>query len=202
MIRAMTTSTLREQHAQATRERILSAVAELIERDEAAELTVPGVAEASGVSLRTIYRYYPTREALLEAAGRWIGDEILRSPYPQTLDEVASLYRERTRTFEQHPGLVRAMTLSEVGRQVRAYRRGERLAAIRNALEAEIPGLPEAERRRAEAVLAYLHNILAFTSMREESGLSGGEAGAAIAWAIETIVAELRRTHQPKRRSK
>jgi AcrR family transcriptional regulator len=176
-------------------------VAQLIERRDADELTVPGVAEASGVSLRTIYRYYPTREALLEAAGRWIGDEILRSPYPRTLDEVASLYRERTRTFERHPGLVRAMALSEVGREVRAYRRAERLRAIGKALADEIPSLSKAERRRAEAVLAYLHNILAFTSMREESGLSGEEAGEAVAWAIETLVAELRRTHQPKKRS-
>jgi AcrR family transcriptional regulator len=189
----MTPVSLREQHAEATRERILSAVAELLERGEAEELTVPGVAAASGVSLRTVYRYYPTRERLLEAAGRWIGDELLRHPYPQTLDEVAELFRVGARDFDERPGLVRALALSQLGQSVRGYRRRERLEAIRQALRRELGELPEDELRGAEAVLAYLHNMLAYTTLREESGLSGDEIGEALAWAIRTLVEDLRR---------
>jgi AcrR family transcriptional regulator len=187
----MTEVSLREQHAEATRERILTAVAELLEREEAEELTVPAVAEASGVSLRTVYRYYPTREDLLEAAGRWIGDELLRHPYPRTLDEVGEFFRVGCRDFDEHPGLVRALALSQLGQRVRGYRRRERLDAISQALRSELD-LPEAELRRAEAVLAYLHNILAYTTVREETGLSGDEIGAALGWAIETLVNDLR----------
>src|SRR5919198_2015415 len=134
MLHVMSTVSLREQHAEATRERILSAVAELLERGEAQQLTVPEVAEASGVSLRTVYRYYPTRERLLEAAGRWIGDELLQHRYPQTLDEVAELFRVGCRDFDERPELVRAMALSEVGQSLRVSRRRERLRAIRKAL--------------------------------------------------------------------
>jgi AcrR family transcriptional regulator len=187
---------LREQHAQATRERILSAVADLLERGEAEELTVPGVADASGVSLRTIYRYYPTREQLLEAAGRWIGDELLRHEYPRTLDEVAELFRIGCRDFDERPGLVRALALSQLGQSVRAYRRRERLEAIGRALRREVGELPEDELRGAEAVLAYLHNMLAYTSLRDESALSGEEIGEALAWAIRTLVDDLRRRNK------
>src|SRR3954451_9073495 len=186
---------LREQHAQATRERILAAVADLLERDTLEELTVPAVAEASGVSLRTVYRYYPTREELLEAAGRWIGDDLLRHPYPATLDEVADRFEEAAPDFDEHPGLVRAMALSQLGRRIRGYRRRERLEAIAGALRDELPGLPEEELRRAEAVLAYLHNILAYTTLREENDLSGEEIGTAIGWAIRTLIADLRKSH-------
>jgi AcrR family transcriptional regulator len=195
MIRVTVPTSLREQHAEATRERILSAVADLLERGEAEELTVPGVAEASGVSLRTIYRYYPSREQLLEAAGRWIGDELLRHPYPRTLDEVAELFRVGCRDFDERPGLVRALALSQLGQSVRGYRRRERLEAIGQALRREI-GLPADELRRAEAVLAYLHNMLAYTSLRDESGLAGEEIGEALAWAIKTLVDDLRRRNQ------
>jgi AcrR family transcriptional regulator len=198
MMRAMTTRSLREQNAAATRERILSAVAGLIERGDVDELTVPDVAEASGVSLRTIYRYYPSRDELLEATGRWIGNELMRHPYPRTLDEVAETYRVGVGEFAQRPGLVRALALSQLGRKVRGYRRRERLAAIRKALRAEIPDLTEEELRRAEAVLAYLHNMLAFTTMREENHLSPDEIGEAVAWAIRTLVDDLRRTHETK----
>jgi AcrR family transcriptional regulator len=192
MVRVMTVVSLREQHAEATRERILSAVADLLERGEADDLTMPDVAKASGISLRTVYRYYPTRDELLEAAGRWIGDELLRHPYPETLDEVAELFRVGCRDFDEHPGLVRALALSQLGQSVRGYRRRERLQAIGAALRGELGDLPEPELRRAEAVLAYLHNMLAYTTLRDESGLSGGEIGEALGWAIETLVKDLR----------
>jgi AcrR family transcriptional regulator len=192
----MAVTTLREQHAEATRALILSSVADLLERGEAENLTMPGVAEASGVSLRTVYRYYATREKLLEDAGRWIGDELLRHPYPQTLAEVAELVRVGFPDFDERPGLVQALALSQVGKGVRGYRRRERLAAIRQALRNEVGGLTEDELRRAEAVLAYLHNMLAYTTLREENGLSGEEIGDALAWAIGTLVEDLRRKSQ------
>jgi AcrR family transcriptional regulator len=198
----MASVSLREQHAMATRERILAAVADLLERGDAEEVTVPAVAEASGVSLRTIYRYYPTREELLEAAGRWIGDELLKHPYPRELDEVADLFQEGARDFDERPGLVRALALSQLGRQVRGYRRRERLEAIGRAVRAELTELREPELRRAEAVLAYLHNMLAYTTLREENGLSGEEIGEAVGWAIRTLIADLRKRNRNLRRDK
>jgi AcrR family transcriptional regulator len=200
MLHVMQTVSLREQHAEATRERILSAVAELLEAGQAGELTMPGVAAASGVSLRTVYRYFPTRDQLLEAAGRWIGDELFQHPYPADLDAAADQFQVHCANFDQRPGLVRALALSQLGQEVRGYRRRERLEAIRRALRAEVGELPEEELRRAEAVLAYLHNMLAYTSLREESGLSGEEIGEALGWAIRTLVADLRRRNRNQRR--
>lgn len=198
----MSAVSLREQHAEATRDRILAAVADLLERGDAQELTMPGVAEASGVSLRTVYRHYPTREQLLEAAGRWIGTELLRHPYPQTLDEVAELFRVGCPDFDERPGLVRALALSQLGQSARGHRRRERLEAIAQALRQELEDLPEQELRRAEALLAYLHNMLAYTTLREENGLSGEEIGEAVGWAIRTLVEDLRnRNRSSKERS-
>jgi AcrR family transcriptional regulator len=194
--------TLREQHALATRERILGAVADLLEQGDLDELTVPAVSDASGVSLRTIYRYYPTREELLEAAGRWIGDELLKHPYPRHVDEIADLYQEGTEDFDERPGLVRALAFSQLGQRVRGYRRRERLEAIGRALRAELTALSEPELRQAEAILAYLHNMLAYTTLREENGLSGAEIGEAIGWAIRTLIADLRKRNRNSRRHK
>jgi AcrR family transcriptional regulator len=191
---------LRDQQAAVARERILQAVAELLERDGTDELTMPEVAEASGVSLRTVYRYYPTREALLEAAGSWIGGELLKQGYPQSLDDVADSFERACAEFDAHPGLVRAMALSQLGKEARSARRHERLKALRRALEKEVGALPEAELRQAEAVLAYLHNMLAYTTLREEQGLSGDEIGDALGWAIRALVADLRRRQRAKER--
>jgi AcrR family transcriptional regulator len=193
--------TLREEQAATTRVRILSAVADLLEDDAADELTMPRVAAASGVSLRTLYRYYATRDELLEAAGRWIGDELFGHPYPRDLDETAELFRVGCADFDERPGLVRAMAFSQLGREARGHRREERLAAIRKALLDEVGDVPEEDLRRAEAVLSYLHNMLAYTTMREENGLSGEEIGEAVGWAIRTLLADLRRRQQDRGRT-
>jgi AcrR family transcriptional regulator len=199
MLRVMKTVSLREQHAEATRERILSAVAELLERGDAEELTMPGVAASSGISLRTVYRYYPTREKLLEAAGSWIGRELFQHRYPRTLDETAELFRADCVHFDERPGLVRAMAMSQLGHEVRRHRRSGRIGAISRALEEEVGGLPPDDLRRAEAVLGYLHNMLAYTTLRDENGLSGEEIGEALAWAIRTLVTDLRRRHDEQK---
>jgi TetR/AcrR family transcriptional regulator, cholesterol catabolism regulator len=93
----------------------------LLERDGSAELTMPQVVELSGVSLRTVYRYYPTREALLAAAGRWVGGELLKQGYPKNLDDVADSFERACSEFDEHPGLVRAMALSQLGRRRGAH---------------------------------------------------------------------------------
>jgi AcrR family transcriptional regulator len=198
----MAATSLRDEQAAVARERILRAVAELLERDGSDDLTVPEVAELSGVSLRTVYRYFPTRESLLDAAGRWIGGELLKQGYPTSLDDVADSFARACAEFDEHPGLVRAMALSRVGREARSARRRERLAALREALEQEVGGLSEQELRQAEAVLAYLHNMLAYTTLREEQELSGAEIGDALAWAIRTLVADLRRRQRGKERKR
>jgi hypothetical protein len=83
---------------------------------------------------------------------------------------------------------------------VRGYRRRERLEAISRALREEVGGVDEQELRHAEAVLAYLHNIIAYTVLREECRMSGEEIGKAIAWAIRTLVEDLRRKDRRSRR--
>ena len=97
---------------------------------------------------------------------------------------------------------MRALALSQLGQRVRGYRRRERVEAIERALRAELPGLREGELRRATAVLAYLHSVLAYTTLREENGLSGEEIGDSIGWAIRTLVEDLRKQDQNTRRFK
>jgi hypothetical protein len=125
-----------------------------------------------------VYRYYPTREQLLEAAGRWIGDELLQHPYPQTLDEVAELFRVGCRDFDEHPGLVRALALSQLGQNVRGYRRRERLQAISRALRSELD-LPEDELRRAEAVFEGSYEFTLERDRQLETIVA--DAGSAVA---------------------
>ena len=61
--------------------------------EEVDEVTVPLVAMRARVSVRTVYRHFPTKEALFDAFGEW-GEEHLRLAvlsYPETLDEIREM---------------------------------------------------------------------------------------------------------------
>jgi AcrR family transcriptional regulator len=196
-------TTLRAQQAELTRELILKAVAELLEDESTGEISVPDVARRSGVSLRTVYRYFPTREELLATAAEWINERMFGGvPFAQTVDDLPELMRSACERWDEHPRLARAMALSQAGRSVRSHRRVQRLAAVRQALANETGNLSEREQRRAFAVLGYLENMLAWVTMRDEAGLDGREVGEAIEWATRTLIADLRRRNTAADRAK
>src|ERR1700754_1737855 len=65
-------SSLRDQQVDLTRDLIVRAFQELLRNDHPDAITYPQVAEAAGVSLRTVYRYFPTRADLLQIAVAWL----------------------------------------------------------------------------------------------------------------------------------
>jgi len=186
-------TSLRRRHSELTRDLILRTVAELLEEGAASELAVPEVARRSGVSLRTVYRYFPTREQLIAAAGEWIGANVVGGEIPTLLADVPGIYAENAAQWDEHPKLVEAMALSRGANSLRSIRRQERLAKLRDALAEATDGLPRSEARQAFAVFAYLDNMLAWLTMRDEAGLDGKEAGAAVAWAMNVLIDDLRR---------
>ena len=186
-------TSLRQRHSELTRDLILRTVAEMLDEGEQSDLVVPEVARRAGVSLRTVYRYFPSREGLIAAAGEWIGVHVLAAGIAETLDEIPAVYAESAARWDEHPNLVQAMAFSRGANSLRSVRRQERLEKLRQALREVTDGLTEVEATRAFAVFAYLDNMLAWVTMRDEAGLDGEQAGAAVAWAMQALVDDLRR---------
>ena len=59
--------------------------------------------------------------------------------------------------------------------------------------------LPPAEARRREGAIIYLASLPAWITVSEECGLSAEDAQLGIAWAISSLVADLRRENQAAR---
>ena len=60
-------------------QRILEAGYRLFSEKSIDRVTIPEVAEASGVGRATVYRYYPTKLDLVVAIGAWTWDEYIRA---------------------------------------------------------------------------------------------------------------------------
>jgi AcrR family transcriptional regulator len=188
-------SPLRADQVEQTRVRILEAVAQLLAADPAGELTIPLVARHARVSARTVYRHFPTKEAMLDQFAAWVDSQLGMVEPPASPDAVPDFARRLYRSFDEHEPLIRAALLSRAGRElqreVRARGRQSRYRALEEALEPLIAGLGSAERRRVLAIVFMLHSAPAWQALREYWGLDGDDAARAVAWALDVLVRSL-----------
>jgi AcrR family transcriptional regulator len=184
---------LRERQAAVAREAILESVVQMLESGEPEEITLAEVAERAGVSKRTLYRYFPTRADLIAAAGDWIYERIgLPMDVDGAHDIVPSALEASTRSM-RHLRLTRALNQSETGREIRSPRRLARAQAIERALAELTDGLDPAEAARVTAMIQYLSGSRTWLLLHDELGLDLPDAQAAMVWALETLLADVRR---------
>ena len=187
-------SPLREAQATQTRERIASAAADLLgEGGSADSITFRAVAARAGVTEMTVYRHYPTRDALMQ--GLWQQLNARMAPgvgMPDSIDALLAQHNALFTGFDRVAPQIVASIVTEPGREMRASLNEPRRKAFRGIVREANPGLTSTECTRAAAILQLLHSAHAWMSLRDQWGLDGRETGAATRWAIETLLAELR----------
>jgi AcrR family transcriptional regulator len=180
-------ASLRDQQVDLTRELIMRAFQGLLQNDHPAAITYPQVAEAAGVSLRTVYRYFPTRADLLQSAAAWFGEftDGARWDDPATVRDLAGAIPHMGRLFDEHTNVFRALAEVELERP--------RREAVAAAVAEVAPDLPEAEVRRAEAILACIRSGHSWLVLHDQYGLTGDDIVATLDWAATTLLEDVRR---------
>jgi AcrR family transcriptional regulator len=192
--------TLRERQAEQVRRAVLDAVVAQLEDKAVDDISMGDVAAAAGVSLRTLYRYFPDRASLLNAAGERLYGS-LGVPYDIAgPDDVSASFLEAARRLSTRPALTRALVQTTAGRAARSGLRRQRVAAIRTALKPLTDGLDPDTGRRATAVIAHLCSAASWVAISDDSGLDDADAQQAAAWAIDTLIAALRTSRRARRR--
>ena len=184
-------SPLRAEHVNRTRERILEAVVEQLQGLE--ELSLPGVAQRAGVSVPTVYRHFPTKQALYRELTEYIDQTLALQTVPKSVDQFQDFIPRLFATFDEHEPLLRARLVSRVLRQIHRATQRRRARAIERAMAEVTKGLDPADAVRATALVRVLVSGNAWEMMRDSFNVSGKEAGEAVEWAEEVLVAELRR---------
>lgn len=179
-------STLREEQAQATRDRILSAAIDLMQSDEDASMDT--IAKAAGVERRTVFRHFATREALLTAAFEALNDRIGVVIAPGDPAALLQAVREGFARLDHFEGAVRMGLHSRAGRDMRLANLPHRRAAFAASLAPLTAGMNPAQKARIEALSHLLYSAAAWEVLKDYGGLTGAEAGATAAWALELLL--------------
>jgi len=181
----------RQARREQTRQAIVEAFIAQLGDPGRVTLSPAAAARAAGVSIRTVHHYFPDADAQLAAVADEVEARLFPRPpeLPRAPAELPDLVRAVYRAAQGQLPLLRAMVNSGLGPQIRARRRGRRLAAIRTVLEGI--GAGQAETRGAVAVVSLLASADAGIVLADQYGLTLEEAGRASAEAAAAIVDSL-----------
>ncbi len=180
------------------RELVLDAALELF-GEGALELGAAEVAERSGVSLRSVYRYFDDTDALIRAAvARSIDkvrplfelDGLGEGPVPERVERIVA---GRVRLHDEAAPIVRATLQRAPTNAILRETHERNLAALRRQVEAmfapELGALPADDAREVGAALDLLLGFQAIEHLRRIRGLSAGATRRTLARAVTGVLA-------------
>lgn len=188
-------SDLREARRTETRNRIVQAALELLAAQDPAAISMPAVAQASGVSLRTVYRYFPNKPELLEAAGVWFdGREWIAAvgkdgPEELTPHDFGTYQRVRFADFDRNRAAVLAQLSTPGGRELRRQRLGEQRDLVRSLVGGQVSGLADADLHRLADAAIATSSSASFAELVDRMGLAPDEAADLTVWMLEAFLA-------------
>ena len=190
-------SPLRAEQAEQTRARIVQAAVELLA--DADDLSMADVAERAGVSVRTVYRSFATKDDLLDGVIEWLGENILTraGPPPSTKEEFVRLTPNVVRAIFEIEPLYRALFATKAGRESHRRTKGQRRVDVRGAFSEELSHVDDDAARRFSAVLHLVASSQGAMFLKDYWDLEPEDVGRALQWAIAALADAIA---DPKRR--
>jgi len=181
----------RGRRKDAVRNRLLDAWIDLMV-EGGADLSHDEAARRAGVGRRTAYRYFPDRDAMMEAALLRVRE--LAGPHvvlPATLDELIATLEPIHTGFDRIAPIVIMTRSTPQGRALRLSQNGPRVKAYTQAAAEAVKALPPRDRKLATAMLQLLHTT-PWLELHDTWGLDGKDIARAAEWAARALLADLK----------
>ncbi|MGH9134355.1 MAG: TetR/AcrR family transcriptional regulator [Ilumatobacteraceae bacterium] len=178
---------LRTAHRDDTRRAILEAFLDLLEDESPVSISMPDVAARAGVSVRTLYRYFPNKDALVAGANERfeVRAREMLGERPLGLDELAVYLGHVWTEFAEHVATVRVQHTTAGGREIRA----RRLESTRQTVDGALPpAISHPRRSDVIDLVAALSSSSMFLELVERFGHTPTDAAAMAADLIKLFV--------------
>lgn len=195
-------SPLRDEAKRATRERILDALVRVVLDDGVHAFSVASVAERAGVSHRTVYRHFASREELLEGLSEAIdGGQAHGTPGgagKPILDEQSEQIRMLFHALDQQHD--RATAEFIIGVALRHTTRGKRSrwALVQAEVRERFPALSRDEQLAGAAAVRGLVSSNTWFHLCVQLGVPAGPAAQGIARALDLVIEDMAQRNAAK----
>jgi AcrR family transcriptional regulator len=189
---------LRDEHLTATRDRIARAAMRVLTGEHPTAFSVPAVAEEAGVSVRTVYRHFPTKEALADAAAN-AGSERASRLFPPGSRQVANVGEWLPPSWVElweNRELIEVQHRTPAGRALRRARMHERRAPVRDALVAAGVALRDDDLDRLTDLVVVLVGSAPLLDLAGVLDQEPDDAGRLVAFALDAVVDRARTTKE------
>jgi AcrR family transcriptional regulator len=186
-----TKRTLREAHREHTRDLIIEGLIKVM-AEGVVTWSVPDVARAAGVSVPTVYRYFRTKDELIQGLGAFVARKIgfTAAGPPQSPRELADLVRQMFISADEAGEALRLAAVSELARDVRQQAMPVRLRLIEGALAPVRDRFAPDDWERLVRIVLVLASTAMLRALQEYLGLSGAPAADVVTWAILRLCGE------------
>jgi AcrR family transcriptional regulator len=188
---------LADRHADLTRQAILDAAIEMLERATVSELTVRAVAKQANISERTVFRYFASREDFLDAVADAVRERFALPAPPTTKEDLLAAPRALYTRFEAVASLTKAALHSELFHRMRETQAQVRWKAVQVLIDGLAPRKSERQRKIAAANIRYYLAASSWYYYRFYFGFSLEETIACAETAIRQSLEGLTRAKGP-----
>jgi AcrR family transcriptional regulator len=192
--------TARRRDKVATRELILTTFARMVVEEGLHDVSIQQVADRAGITHRTVYRHFASRQDLVEELANWLDRRLAEQGgilIPLTADQMPAAIEYNSRLFDEDAELVAALAKVTWGVRQETSAQRHRTRSFAEALAPVTVHLDPVHARGVAAVVRYLMSSRTWLAFREEFGLTGKESGPVIAWVIQLLLDALRDPANP-----
>ena len=181
-------SPLREQQAAATHDRILDGLIAAM-AEGLAEVSMPMVARQAGVSVATVYRHFPSKQALFDAMPAYFARRTGTEQFevPTSMVEFERLMLRAFESTDRMDATLRAAIDSPLGDEARRAQMPSRLRFIEACVSSLAPSLEEPVRGRLVRLLLVLTSSGA-QRMFSAAGLDARASADEVMWVLRLVI--------------
>jgi AcrR family transcriptional regulator len=191
-------SASRERAKADTRATILEAVVNVILKEGVHAFTMQNVADKAGVSHRTVYRHFPSREELLEGLSEAVHESALAAGFsvPTNVAEMRTHVGPLFEQFSRMQDAMRASVIAAVALGYQSAMQRRSSAATVDMLVAAYPRLPREDLTEAAAILRTIVSRYGWYVMRVDLELKPAQTSRAVTWAVGALFDDLKRRNE------
>lgn len=171
---------------------VLATYIKLLVERKGEEVSVSEISEVSGISPRTVFRFFKDKEALHKATSDYITDYLKEAIRRLDATDLFEFIVQTFESFDRNEDLVIAYVVSPFGQQLRAVFRKNFEQLVIQKIRKQYTLKNDAKTTAKLAVIVAMINAKIWYDIRSTNKLSGTQIGQGVAWAVKLTLDDLR----------